>query len=75
MVVAPMSLPWDGHLNFLLQYRLKLPYETDVRQPFLHHHGYCLRSSLSAFIDGIFQHLNSDAVPSYAFSFSSDFFY
>lgn len=75
VITTSLSLPRDRHLNLLFQDRLELGDEADMSQPFLHHHRHRLCPSLPAFIHGILQHVDGDAVPSEAFALGANFLF
>lgn len=63
MVTTTLTLPRHRHLNFLLQYCLKLTNEADVSQTLLHHNSNGLCAPLPAFINRILQHLDRNTIP------------
>lgn len=65
MIAASLSFPRNGHLNLLLQNRLKLPNKTYMSKTLLHHNSHSLRPPFPAVINRIFKHLNGDTIPSH----------
>lgn len=70
---STLPLPRNRHLDLLLQDRLELRDEADVRKPFLHDDGNRLGPFLPALVNRILEHLDRDAIPTNAFAFRADF--
>jgi hypothetical protein len=71
---AALSFSRNRHLDLLLQDGLKLPNKANVGQSLVHNNSDRFRPPFAALVNGILEHLYSNAVPPNSFPIRTDVF-